>query len=398
MGAAPSHRLMTLAPIRLTRRRAALLALGIALAALGMSASASASARVVWLCRPGQSPDPCNVSLSTTVFSPTLRPLRVVHPARVKHPAVDCFYVYPTVSDQKTTYANLHVDPEERSIALYQAARYSQYCRVFAPMYRQVTVPALESGNRESPAQLALPVSDVRNAFNTYLKRYNHGRGFVLIGHSQGSFVLEQLIAREIDTKPALRARLVSAILLGGNVLVPDPPARGVGGSFRHVAACRSATQLGCVIAFSTFDQPPPADSIFGRTAVKGEQVLCTNPAALAGGAAKVDPIFPTAPFAPGTLIAAGNALLKLTQPAAPTEWVSEPGAYRAQCSSADGANVLQVTALGGAQTPTPSPDATWGLHLLDAQVELGNLLTVVRTEAAVYAARPSAPLTPTAG
>src|SRR6202012_3530474 len=132
----------------------------------------------------------------------------------------------------------------ERSIALYQAARYSQYCRVFAPMYRQETVPALESGIAETPQRLATPVNDVRAAFATYLRKYNHGRGFVLIGHSQGSFVLEQLIAKDIASKPALRKRLVSAILLGGNVLVPR--GKNVGGTFKHVAACRSATQLGC--------------------------------------------------------------------------------------------------------------------------------------------------------
>ena len=365
-----------------------------ALAVVALAGAGAASARTVWLCKPGQSPDPCNPSLSTTVFSPTLHKLKVVKPARDKKPSIDCFYVYPTVSDQKTTLANRHVDPEERSIALYQAARYSQYCRVFAPMYRQVTVTALDSGTQETPQQLATPVGDVRAAFATYLRKYNHGRGFVLIGHSQGSFVLEQLIAKDVDSKPAVRKRLVSAILLGGNVLVKR--GKGVGGSFQHVPACRSDTQLACVVAFSTFDQPPPANSLFGRTKVSGDQVLCTNPAALGGGAARVNPIFPSAPFAPGTLIAAGISLLKITQPQASTTWISEPGAYRAQCSSAGGANVLQITALGGAQTATPSPDPTWGLHLLDANIELGNLVSLVHTEASAFAARPAAPLAPT--
>jgi len=391
MGSAPSGRLMT--PRGPARRVLPAVAVT---AALALAAAGSASARTVWLCKPGQSPDPCRVSLATTVFSPTLHKLRVIHPAGVKKPAVDCFYVYPTVSDQKTTLANLHVDPEERSIALYQAARYGQYCRVFAPMYRQVTVTALDSGNKESPRQLATPVNDVREAFATYLRRYNHGRGFVLIGHSQGSFVLEQLIAKDIDRRPAVRRRLVSAILLGGNVLVKRH--KNVGGTFQHVPACRSATQLGCVLAFSTFDQPPPAHALFGRTTVAGDQVLCTNPAALAGGAAKVDPVFPSAPFAPGTLIAAGISLLKITQPSASTPWISEPGAYRARCSSAGGANVLQVTALDGAQTATPSPAPTWGLHLLDANIALGNLISVVHTEADAFAARPAAPLSPPSG
>jgi Protein of unknown function (DUF3089) len=376
--------------IRLSLALAALAALAV----VALAGAGAASARTVWLCKPGQSPDPCDPSLATTVFSPTLHKLKVTHPARDKKPSIDCFYVYPTVSDQKTTLANLHIDPEERSIALYQAARYSQDCRVFAPMYRQVTVTALDSGTQETPQQLATPVGDVRAAFATYLRKYNHGRGFVLIGHSQGSFVLEQLIAKDVDSKPAVRKRLVSAILLGGNVLVPGPAhPRSVGVSFQPVPACRSDTQLACVIAFSTFDQPPPANSLFGRTKVPGDQVLCTNPAALGGGAAQVDPIFPSAPFAPGTLIAAGISLLKITQPQASTTWISEPGAYRAQCSSAGGANVLQITALGGAQTATPSPDPTWGLHLLDANIELGNLISLVHTEASAFAARPAAPL-----
>jgi hypothetical protein len=388
VGPAPSGGVLT------PRIRTLRLLSAIAVIAAGaLAAAGSASARTVWLCKPGLALDPCDVSLATTVFSPRLHKLRVVHPARAKKPAIDCFYVYPTVSDQKTTLANLHVDPEERSIALYQAARYGQYCRIFAPMYRQVTVTALDSGNKESPAQLATPVNDVRDAFAAYVRKYNHGRGFVLIGHSQGSFVLEQLIAKDIDSKP-VRRRLVSAILLGGNVLVKRH--HNAGGSFHHVPACRSATQLGCVIAFSTFDEPPPANALFGRTTVAGDQVLCTNPAALAGGAAKVDPVFPSAPFAPGTVIAAGISLLKITQPTAPTPWISEPGAYRARCSSAGGANVLQVTALGGAQTATPSPDPTWGLHLLDANIALGNLISVVRAEANAYAARPAAPLAPT--
>ena len=170
--------------------------------------------------------------------------------------------------------------------------------------------------------------------------------------------MLEQLIAKDVDSKPAVRKRLVSAILLGGNVLVKR--GKGVGGNFQHIPACRSATQLGCVIAFSTFDQPPPANSLFGRTTVPGEQVLCTNPAALGGGAAKVDPIFPSAPFAPGHADRRRHRAAE-DHPAhgADRRGSAEPGAYRAQCSSAGGANVLQITALGGAQTADaqPGPD-----------------------------------------
>ena len=99
---------------------------------------------------------------------------------------------------------------------------------------------------------------------------------------------------------------------------------KGIGGTFQHIPACRSATQLGCVIAFSTFDQPVPANSLFGRTTVQGEQVLCTNPAALGGGAADVDPIFP-ARRSPADLDRRRRSPpLELTQPT-PDDRVVEP-------------------------------------------------------------------------
>ena len=46
------------------------------------------------------------------------------------------------------------------------------------------------------------------------------------------------------------------------------------------------------------------------------------------------------------------------------------------------------VTALNGAQVAHPSPTASWGLHLLDANIALGNLVKVEKTEAAAYARR----------
>jgi hypothetical protein len=339
-----------------------------------------AGARTVWLCRPGLTHDPCAPGLSTTVYSPTLQALRTRRPTAPKRRRFDCFYVYPTVSDQTTTLSNRHVDPEERSIARYQAARFSQYCRVFAPMYRQVTVPALLAGKFGTrPAG----ERDVIAAFQTYLRRYNHRRPFVLIGHSQGALALMQLIAGYVDPNSLVRDRLLSAILLGGNVLVRD--GSSVGGTFQNIPACRSARQVGCVIAFSTFDRTPPANTVFGRSTAKGERVLCVNPAALQGAGTRVDTVLPSAPFAPGTLLAGAFGLMHLAQPHPPTVWSSLPGAYSARCSTSGGAHVLAVRPLGGVAAPAPSPDASWGLHLLDANVELGNLVAITRREDAAW-------------
>jgi hypothetical protein len=142
------------------------------------------------------------------------------------------------------------------------------------------------------------------------------------------------------------------------------------------------------VIAFSTYNQTPPPKSLFGRTTAASKQVLCTNPAALGGGRGSVDPILPSKPFTPGSTISAGILLLGLTQPTPRTVWVREPNSYSARCSTAGGASVLALTAQHGAQVAHPSPDPTWGLHLLDANIALGNLIAIVRSEAGAFARR----------
>src|ERR671921_1149590 len=121
------------------RRLPILLAAAVALACL-VALPSSASAKSVWLCKPGKANDPCHVSLDTTRFSPQGKRLGVDRIRRPRRPKFDCFYVYPTVSDQEGPTANFDIDPELRSIALYQAARYSSECKVYAPVYRQVTL------------------------------------------------------------------------------------------------------------------------------------------------------------------------------------------------------------------------------------------------------------------
>ena len=174
--------------------------------AVVLAAASPGAGATVWLCKPGVQPDPCAPGLSTTAFNaPLTQAVGVEHPKAGRKPAVDCFYVYPTVSDEKTGNSDLQIQNTEQSIALYQVSRYSQYCKVYAPMYRQVTLAGAGLGGASTTkANPALGLSDVENAFEDYLRHDNHGRGFVLIGHSQGAGVLEAVIAKEVDPKPAV--------------------------------------------------------------------------------------------------------------------------------------------------------------------------------------------------
>src|SRR6185369_13372552 len=110
--------------------------------------------------------------LGTTVISPTGQVQGMVMPAIAKgtRPKIDCFYVYPTVSDQKAIQATRRIDPEERSIALYQAARYGGECRVYAPMYRQITLQGLLKPDQVTARMRTTSYDDVRDAWREYLK------------------------------------------------------------------------------------------------------------------------------------------------------------------------------------------------------------------------------------
>jgi hypothetical protein len=351
----------------------------------------------MWLCGPGVANDPCRPSLSTTVFRGwDVRAGRVT-PARDRDRGVDCFYVYPTVSDQPSRLAAKRVDPEIRSIALYQAARFSQVCRVYAPVYRQATVAALQAGTT-TKGDYVTAYGDVEEAFDAFLRRIGQHRGFVLIGHSQGSFHLQRLIRRRIDDDAALRRRMVSAVLLGGDVTVRKGSNRG--GVFRRVPTCERPGQLSCVLAFSTFNETPPDPSLFGRGAgrlasflglPKGPELetACTNPAALGSNrSVPLTSVVPSAPFAPGTLIAAGISLLGLAWPTASTTFVQSDGAFTGGCSGEGGAHVLRIASAPGTPVPKASPTPEWGLHLIDANIAQGDLVKVVRRQIRAYATR----------
>src|SRR4051794_16584798 len=238
--------------------RAALLALVIS---LGLAAAASADARTVWLCRPGLDDNPCEASRTATAVAAD--GARTVQRSPADKRPIDCFYVYPTVSPQQTLNATRTVDSALRGVAAIQASRFSSVCRVWAPVYRQITVSGLADPGKARDVGFPIAYGDVLAAWRDYLAHDNHGRGVVLISHSQGTGMLTKLVADEIDPRPAVRRRLVSALLIGGNVLVPA--GRDVGGSFQHVPACRSTTQIGCVVAYSSFLEQPPDPSIFGR-------------------------------------------------------------------------------------------------------------------------------------
>lgn len=352
-----------------------------------------------WLCRPGRK-DACAVDLATTIVAADGRLTKETWTADPKAP-IDCFYVYPTVSTDATPYSDMNTDPAELNVVRQQFARFGSKCRAYAPQYRQITLAGLRKILANPAAattafNAGVHYDDVRDAWRHYLQNDNQGRGFVLVGHSQGSFILIELIRQEIDGKP-VQSRMVSAILMGATMAVPK--GKDVGGTFKNVPLCMSASQTGCVITFASFRStiPPPANTLFGSVPDPNQMAGCTNPAALGGGSGQLR-----------AYLAKDGSTITGTIPGKPwvvpeqsidTPWVTVPGLLTAQCKTNENATYLEITVhanpadprvdditgdLGGAGQVL----ANWGLHLIDVNLAMGNLLDIVGQQAKAYVAK----------
>ncbi|HEY2464153.1 MAG TPA: DUF3089 domain-containing protein [Steroidobacteraceae bacterium] len=320
-----------------------------------------------WVCRPGSNV-PCTTALDAQVINANgTTEAQPFTPAA--DPPIDCFYVYPTVSKEQTPYADLTDSPEIQAVTRQQVGRLSLRCRVFAPIYRQETTYGLNHGAPYSND----PMLDVQAAWSYYLQNDNQGRGVVIIGHSQGTILLQQLIAGSIDGT-ATQALLVSAFLAGDPSL--GVPAGGVvGGTFAHIPTCAAAAQTGCVYVWASYlagdTSAPP---IFGGTRDDGLLSACVNPAAPAGGS---------------------GALKFYYAGANPPAWVEALGQFTATCQASAGANILVVTILPGQfsaqnthilQAAEVAPG--WGVHPLDLSLVQGNILDVLDAEITTWQAQ----------
>ena len=208
---------------------------------------------------------------------------------------------------------------------------------------------------------------DVRAAWHDYLAHYNGGRGVVLIGHSDGAFLLKDLLA---DEYAKFKNVFVSAILLGGNVTV-DAQNR-----FHGIPACTSPSELRCIVAYSSWDKTPPSNG-FGESVKPPEHILCVNPGALDGGSAPITPIF--AGINPQGIVPYGSVYVT-------HHFVEFPGLYTAKCVREGSRAWLLVSRVKNSRDKRPTVYEAlgphMGLHAADVNMTLADLVNLVGAQA----------------
>jgi len=351
-----------------------------------LSAAPDYAKESAWLCLPGRT-DICSTPLPTTALNPNgygSTGLSTV----AGDPPLDCFYVYPTVSNDPGLNSDLNAGREEKLAAEAQFARFASVCRPFAPIYRQMTVTSVAaySAGVDVTQAAALAYRDVAAAWRNYLTTRNGGRLFVLIGHSQGSLMLQMLIAREIETHPALARRMKLAIIPGFDVLVPQ--GRLVGGTFKKTPLCSRLGQTGCVMSWTSFREKnvPPAGALFGFADQPGMTVGCVNPA-LPGSSdwVKLDSYW----FTRSSYPVPGGPISWSSEGPPPTPYVRTEGLVSAKCvnqgqrgylwvhTNAD-PNDKRTDRVGGEVSVLGMFLPGWGMHLADMAIAQGDLIREV--------------------
>ena len=345
-----------------------------------------------WLCGP-HSQGLCATNLDASVIAADGSVTVERWQAPEREPAIDCFYLYPTASLDRAPNSDLIAGDqpgEEIHTVRRNFARFAQACRLFAPLYRSTTITQMRgqvpAGDRE------VAYADVLAAWTHYLAHDNHGRGVVLVGHSQGSGLIRRLLAEQVDGKPAQRL-LVSALPIGSNVSVPE--GGDVGGDLKQIPLCRELGQTGCLVTYNTYraDVPPPANAVLGGRIAGGLRLACANPAALAGGEAPLDGYLEARHTLGSEPPAGGQAPWVNGGPPIETPYVRVPGLLRGECQSDEHGDYLALTINRDPADPRVDdilgevrrggrvlPE--WGFHVIDMELAMGDLVRVVEAQA----------------
>lgn len=163
--------------------------------------------------------------------------------------AVDIIWVYPTVLYDDSAWlmdiSRKDLIAEAAESVASEARVFSGQANLYAPLYRQMNLAGFYLPEAERDAIVDYGKGDVRNALQYYLDHHNNGRPFILAAHSQGSYVLTQLIV-EYFGKIGVEDQLIAGYLIGWSITqedLRDNPA---------ITICSEPHQINCFISYNS--------------------------------------------------------------------------------------------------------------------------------------------------
>lgn len=190
----------------------------------------------------------------------------LVVPEEAAEYPVDVLYIYPTVY-QGEGLQDIR-DPLQREAAMTpvftQAHVFKGMANIYVPMYRQLGRAGFEAPDFEQKLQAG--EADVKAALLYYLEHLNHGRPFIIAGHSQGASTLASLLTRIWGTTGA-EDRLIAAYIIGYSITADDVSLN------RAIRMCEGPLDTGCFISWNSI-----ADGVQDQSVQIREGALVTNP------------------------------------------------------------------------------------------------------------------------
>jgi hypothetical protein len=193
----------------------------------------------------------------------------------VKRKKVAVFYVYPTAySRAPGGPIYCHVDDPgmmkgAQTAFQRQATAFRTVGNVYAPYYRQIdaTYQLSQTFARQKKNIAGIPSTDVFAAFKHFLRHFDQGRPFILVGHSQGSAVLANLLGKYMKTHPQVYKRMIAAYVVG------YPVQRGYLKAHPFLKFARGASDTGVIVSWNT-----EAPTIAARSPVVKPNAVAINP------------------------------------------------------------------------------------------------------------------------